>query len=69
LALAFIPLSLVLPWMAGYRDVYFAIAAVAQLTIVLVALRLRRGRLTGASVLLKGAMAAGLLALVAGRLR
>lgn len=69
LALAFLPLSLVLPWMAGYRAGYFAIAAVAQLTVVLAVLRLRRGRLRGTSVLLKGAMAAGLLALVAGRLR
>ncbi|MBI1967188.1 MAG: geranylgeranylglycerol-phosphate geranylgeranyltransferase [Gemmatimonadetes bacterium] len=67
LALGFIPVSLALPWAAGFGDAYFAVAAIAQLVVVAAALRLRRGRLTGASLLLKGAMVAGLIALVAGR--
>jgi len=68
LALGFVPVSIVLPWAAGYGDRYFAFAAVAQLVVVLAAVRLRRGRLSGVSGLLKGAMVAGLVALVAGRL-
>ena len=67
LVLGFVPVSLVLPWLAGYGGAYFAGAAVAQLVVVLAALRLRRGRWSGASTLLKAAMVAGLFALVAGR--
>lgn len=66
-ALAFIPVSLLLPLLAGYRDAYFAVAAVAQLVVVLAVLRLHRGQHHGASLLLKGAMVPGLVALVAGR--
>ncbi len=68
LAVAFVPLSLVLPWMTGYRAAYFGCAVLAQLAVVMAVLRLRRGRLADASLMLKGAMTAGLVALVAGRI-
>jgi 4-hydroxybenzoate polyprenyltransferase len=67
LVLGFVPVSLALPWVAGYGDTYFAVVAVAQLVVLLAALRLRRGRWSGASLLLKAAMVVGLFALVAGR--
>lgn len=67
LALGFIPVSLALPWAAGYGDAYFALAGIAQLLVVVAAARLRGGRLPGTTLLLKGAMVAGLAALVAGR--
>ena len=67
IALGFLPISLALPWAVGYGDAYFAFASIAQVVVVIAALRLRRGRIAGASLLLKGAMVAGLIALVAGR--
>ena len=68
LLLAFIPLSVLLPLAAGYAAWYFALAVIAQLITVWTALQLRRGRLAGASGLLKAAMVAGLAALVLGRI-
>ena len=65
--IAFIPVSELLPWAAGYAGWYFGCAVVAQLVTLWVALELRRGRLAGASRMLKGAMVAGLGALVLGR--
>lgn len=65
--IAFIPVSELLPWAAGYAGWYFGFAVVAQLVTLWVALELRRGRLAGASRMLKGAMVAGLGALVLGR--
>lgn len=67
LLFAFIPLSVLLPLAAGYAGWYFAFAGVAQLITAWTALRLRRGRLAGASGLLKSAMVTGLAALVLGR--
>jgi len=68
LLIAFIPLSELLPWAAGYTGWYFGFAVVAQLITLWTALQLRRGRLAGASSLLKAAMVTGLAALVLGRI-
>ena len=68
LLIAFIPLSELLPWAAGYAGWYFGFAVVAQLITLWTALQLRRGRPAGASGLLKAAMVAGLAALVFGRI-
>lgn len=67
LALAFIPVSLVLPARAGYGGAYFLLALFAQLAVLVTAARLIVGRMDGVSVLLKGAMVMGAVALVAGR--
>lgn len=67
LALGFVPLSIALPWAAGYGAWYFVVAAAAQVLVLVVAMRLRRGQLAGASGWLKGAMVLGLIALIAGR--
>lgn len=66
-ALAFVPLSVVLPLVAGYRLAYFAAALPAQVLIVLAAIRIRRDHLAGVNGLLKAAMVIGLGALVLGR--
>lgn len=66
--IAFIPVSELLPWAAGYAGWYFGFAVVAQLITLWTALQLRRGRFAGASGLLKAAMVAGLAALVLGRI-
>ncbi len=66
--IAFIPVSILLPWVAGYSAVYFAVAAAAQLVTLWTALQLRRGRLAPASGFLKAAMVVGLAALVLGRI-
>ncbi|MGH7569065.1 MAG: geranylgeranylglycerol-phosphate geranylgeranyltransferase [Gemmatimonadales bacterium] len=63
----FLAASYLLPWAAAYRDAYFAMAAIAQLLCVLAIHQLRRGRLAPAAAALKGAMVAGVVALVAGR--
>jgi len=63
----FVLASLVVPWAAGYRAVYFAVAAVAQLVALLAAVRLRRGRIARVSLALKLAMVVGIVALVLGR--
>jgi 4-hydroxybenzoate polyprenyltransferase len=65
--LAFLPLSVVLPLVAGYGAVYFGAAVPAQALIVFAALRLRRERFAAASRLLKAAMVVGLGALVLGK--
>ena len=64
---AFIPLSVVLPLVAGYGAVYFAVAAPAQALIVVAILQLRRERFAAASLLLKAGMVIGLGALVLGK--
>jgi len=65
--IAFIPVSELLPWAAGYAGWYFGFAVVAQLVMLWATLELRRGRVAGVSGMLKGAMVAGLAALVLGR--
>ncbi|HKW41504.1 MAG TPA: UbiA family prenyltransferase [Gemmatimonadales bacterium] len=67
LAAAFVPLSLGLPAWAHYGGAYFLIALFAQLIVLAVASRLFTGRTHGNSLLLKGAMLVGIVALVAGR--
>jgi 4-hydroxybenzoate polyprenyltransferase len=67
LALGFIPASLVLPARADYGLAFFMLALFAQLAVLVTAARLIVGRVDGVSVLLKGAMLMGSVALVAGR--
>jgi len=67
LAIGFVPVSLLLPARAGYRGAYFVLAIFAQLAVLVVATRLIVGRSERLGLLLKGAMAVGLVALVAGR--
>ena len=67
LTFAFAPGSFVLPWAAGYSGTYFLVALFAQLAVLVAAARLAAGAVTRVSALLKGAMAIGLVALVAGR--
>ena len=66
-ALLFVPASLLLPWSAGYRLVYFLIALFAQLAVLVAGTWLLLGKLDRVSALLKGAMVIGLIALVAGK--
>jgi hypothetical protein len=68
LALGFIPVSLVLPARADYGLAFFMLALFAQLAVLVTAARLIAGRMDGVSVLLKGAMVMGAIALVAGRI-
>ncbi len=67
LAVLFVPVSLALPARAHYRGAYYVIALIAQLTVLLVASRLLAARWERNSLLLKGAMLVGVVALVAGR--
>lgn len=67
LAAAFVPLSLALPAQAHYGGAYFLVALFAQLAVLVVASRLFSGRAQRNSLLLKGAMLVGIVALVAGR--
>lgn len=67
-ALGFVPLSFVLPLRAGYSGAYFAVALPAQMAVVMVAALLLLGQVERVSALLKAAMVAGIVALVAGRL-
>ena len=67
LAVLFVPVSLALPARAHYRAAYYVVALFAQLAVLLVASRLVSGRLERNSLLLKGAMLVGVVALVAGR--
>lgn len=67
-SLGFIPASLALPYRAGYGGAYFVVALLAQLAVLLAASRLIVGKIERVSLLLKGAMLVGLVALVAGRL-
>ena len=65
--LLFVPASLVLPWYDAYSWVYFLVALLAQLAVLTAATWLLLGRVPRVSVLLKGAMVVGLIALVAGK--
>lgn len=65
--LAFVPVSIALPWAARYGGWYFAVAAAAQLVMLGLARRLARGAARGASGWLKAAMVIGVVALVLGR--
>ena len=62
----FVPLSVVLPLVARYAGVYFAVALAAQALVLAAGLGLRRARFAQASGLLKAAMVVGLVALVLG---
>jgi len=66
-ALLFVPASLLLPWSAGYGRAYFLTALLAQMTVLLAATWLLLGNVKRVSILLKGAMVVGLIALVAGK--
>ena len=66
-ALLFVPASLLLPRNAGYGGAYFVIALVAQMAVLVAATWLLLGRVERVSLLLKGAMVVGLIALVAGK--
>lgn len=65
--LLFVPASLLLPWNTGYRWAYFLISFPAQLAVLVAATWLLLGRVRRVSVVLKGAMVIGLIALVAGK--
>ena len=66
-ALLFVPASLLLPWSAGYGRAYFLIALLAEMAVLLAATWLLLGNVKRVSILLKGAMVIGLIALVAGK--
>jgi len=63
----FVPVSVALPWAAGYGAAYFPAAAPAQVLALGAGLRLRRGRAGRVSFALKVAMVLGLVALTLGR--
>ncbi len=65
--LLFVPASLLLPRSAGFSGAYFVIALFAQLAMLIAATWLLLGRVDRVSILLKGAMVVGLVALVAGK--
>jgi len=67
LALAFVPLSLVLPLDRGYRAAYWVVALPAQMAVVAAAVHLVLDHIDRVSRLLKGVMVVGLVALVVGR--
>lgn len=67
LALAFVPVSLVWPARAGYGLGYFLVAMFAELALLAVGTRLLVGRVERLGVLVHGAMALGLIALVIGK--
>ena len=67
IALLFVPASLLLPWRAGYGGPYFLIALLAQMAVMIAAVWLLLGRIERISTLLKTAMVAGIVALVAGK--
>lgn len=66
-ALAFVPLSVVLPLRAHYGAAYYLIALPAQMAVLVAATQLLLGEIARAPRLLKAAMVAGLVALVSGR--
>jgi geranylgeranylglycerol-phosphate geranylgeranyltransferase len=66
--LLFVPASLLLPRAAGYGGAYFLIALLAQLAVLIAATWLLLGRIQRVSILLKGAMVVGIVALVAGKI-
>ena len=65
--LAFVPLALILPLIAGYRGGYFGGATVALALVAIAVQQVSRGRFEGARKLLKIAMVFGLGALMLGR--
>jgi 4-hydroxybenzoate polyprenyltransferase len=67
ICVAFVPWAFVLPILATYSGLYYPIAAIAGLVVMLAASALRRDRLAAASGRLKVAMVIGLVALVLGR--
>ena len=67
ICIAFVPWAFALPTLAKYSGLYYPVAAIASLVVVLAAHALRRERLAAASVRLKVAMVIGLVALVLGR--
>jgi len=66
-ALLFVPASLLLPRLAGYGGAYFLIALPAQMAVLIAATWLILGRVERVSLLIKGSMVVGLVALVAGK--
>jgi len=66
-AAAFVPLSLILPLRAHYGAAYYLFALPAQMAVLIAATRLLLGQTDRIARLLKAAMVAGLVALVAGR--
>lgn len=66
--IAFVPWALVLPFVAAYHGIYYAVASVAMALVLLAAAAVRRDRPARASLLLKAAMVDGLVALVLGRI-
>jgi 4-hydroxybenzoate polyprenyltransferase len=66
-AMAFIPLSLVLPLRAHYGPSYYLFALPAQMAVLVAATQLLLGRTDRIPLLLKTAMVTGLVALVTGR--
>ena len=68
LALAFVPVSLVLPARSGYGAPYFLVGLFAQLAVLAVGTRLLVGRKDRLTPLLTGARVVGMIALVAGRI-
>jgi 4-hydroxybenzoate polyprenyltransferase len=68
LTVLFLPVSVALPWAAGYGWAYFGIAVPVWAAAFVAARRLRAGHTAGVGRMLKGAMVVGLVALVAGRL-
>src|SRR5437588_586486 len=68
LGVGFVPASLALPFAARYGAAYYLIALFAQPAVLLVASRLIAGKRERNTLLLKGAMVVGIVALVAGRI-
>lgn len=66
-ALAFVPVSLLLPARSGYAAPFFLVGLFAQLALLVVGTRLIVGRMERVVGLLNGARVVGLVALVAGR--
>jgi 4-hydroxybenzoate polyprenyltransferase len=66
-AIAFVPLSLVLPLRAQYGAAYYLFALPAQMAALVAATQLLLGQTGRVPLLLKAAMLAGLVALVSGR--
>jgi geranylgeranylglycerol-phosphate geranylgeranyltransferase len=67
-AVAFVPLSLMLPLRAGYGAPYYLFALPAQMAVLIAATQLLFGQTARIALLLKAAMVTGLVALVTGRL-
>ena len=67
LLLGLVTVSLVVPGRAGYGGAYYLVVLFAELLLLGVATRMIVGRSDRLELLMKGAMALGLAALVAGR--